>query len=431
MLVTRMRLAPLFAVLVACWLGAQVSARADGEITEDMVGQSGQAWKSWQSAMKSLDGDKKDAAIKEIEAVLGMNLSDLRLALMADRTGTIRLEQWAGEAEAPAPVKTANEKIKNGQKQKAMAEDGWHFAAIGRFEYANANFKALDESNPDPVALLEMARQNPNRHFILVKLLANNDVGPAAKRFLEILSEGEERLRTDPFEIAANIAKLSGPPRMSFNAIGRLKSSGEYAVPHLLQFLREPKQRSLHAQIIQVLPQIGLPALNPLCIALSMKDEVTRQVIIRAMVQIEYKQSLPYLSKLADDNNAASESRAAAKQAMASIGHGVEGDRASLFTQLSEQYYNRADSLKPDSRSDKANVWYLRDDELRVVSVPADIFCDVMAMRCAEEALLTNPNTAEATALWLAANFRREAHLGLSVESELADSLASKDPTRH
>jgi CheY-like chemotaxis protein len=425
-----MRLAPLIAGMVVCCLGVCGVAFADGEVTEDMVGQSGQAWKSWHAAMKAMDRDEKEAAAKDLDAVLAMNLSDLRLALMADRTGAIRLEQWATAADAAASVKSIAEKVKNGQKQRAMAEDGWHFAAIGRFEYANANFKALDESNPDPVALLELARQNPNRHFILVKLLANNDVGPAAKRFLQILSEGEERLRTDQYEIASNIAKLSGPPRMSFNAIGRLKAAGEYAVPQMLDFLRDPKQRSLHATIIQTLPQIGLPALNPLCIALEAKDEVTRQVIIQAMVQIGYKQALPYLAKVADDSNASSESRAAAKQAMASIGHAAGGDRATLFTQLSEQYYDRAESLRPDPRSDKANVWYFRDDKLVVVSVPVDIFCDVMAMRCAEEALLANPNTAEATALWLAANFRREAHLGLSVESEMADPMASKDPTR-
>src|SRR5262249_5648579 len=160
---------------------------------------------------------------------------------------------WAGASDAPDAVKKVAGKIKQGQKQQAMAEDGWHFAAIGRFEYADANFKALDESNPDPVALLELARQNPNRQTILVRLLANSNVGPSAKRFLELLNEGEERLRTDPIEIAANIAKLGGAPQMRLNATGRLIASGEYAVPLMLSALRDSKQRPVHAAIIQVL----------------------------------------------------------------------------------------------------------------------------------------------------------------------------------
>lgn len=417
----------LMIALIAALVGA--SAGSAVLATDEMVGQDADAWTTWQSAMDSASREDRETATRNFSQLLTMGLSDLRLALMADRTGSLGLENWAKEAGAPDPVKQLVEKITAGRRQKALAEDGWHFAAIGRFKYADANFKALDESNPDPVALLELARQNPNRHAILIKLISNTEVGPSAKRFLQLLDLGEEKLRMDASEIVANISKLAGPPRMSFNATSRLKASGEYAIPHLLQALQDSSRKELHAAIIQVLPQIGRDGLNPLCAALGMADNVTRHQIVSTVAQIGYRQALPYLAKLTADESASGELRAAAKQAMGTLGAGA-ADTAALFHELAENYYNNADSVRADPRKDTANVWYLRDGTLKLVVVPTAIFNDIMAMRCCEEALLTNSNLEGATALWLAANIRREAKLGLDVESDKPDELAAKDGTR-
>jgi tetratricopeptide (TPR) repeat protein len=403
---------------------------AGQDLADDMVGQDKNAWTTWQTAMRALEREELTEAATMLESVLAMDISELRLALMADRTGTVRLETWAEKDDAPDIAKTVFGRIKAGSRQKTLAEDGWHYAAIGRFDWADAQFKALDESNPDPVALLELARKNPNRHKTLIALLNNTEVGPSAARFLEILNRGEELLRTNPDEIVANIAKLGGTPRQVFEATKRLKVSGEYAIPHLIQTLQNPADRLLQPAVIQVLPQIGRGALNPLCIALGMRDDVTRQVLVNAAAEIAYRQALPYLAKLANDATASGETRAAAGQALAVLGSASGGDLAGLFYKLADDYYNNTDSLKADPTLDLANVWYLRDDGLRFVKVPRAIFNDIMAMRCCEEALKADPNHTEATALWLAANFRREARLGLDVESDQPDPLADKDGTR-
>ncbi len=409
--------------------GWKTAVAAESDLTEDMVGQTEDSWTAWQAATRSLERDAKDDAARQFDAVDALGLSDLRLALMADRTGSLRLEQWAAAADAPASVKQIVEKIARGRKQKALAEDGWHFAAIGRFNYADANFKALTDENPDPVALLELARQNPNRHTILIKLISNTEVGPAARQFLEILNRGEELLRMDPYEVVVNIRKLAGPPRVAHHARMRLKESGEYAVPHLIQILQDAKQRNLHSAIIQVLPEIGRGALNPLCIALSIEDNVTKKVLIDSLARIGYRQALPYLATIAVDERASAECRTAATQAMATLG-ASGASRSALFAELAESYYQNAESVRADSRRDTANVWYLRDGELRLIVVPTAIFNDIMAMRCCEEALLADANHAQATALWVAANFRREAKLGLNVESDQPDELAARDATR-
>lgn len=414
-----------FAVLLCPSLPAVAQSSAD-----DAVGQDVNAWTAWQAAMRNLEREELAAAGQQLDAILGMGLSELRLALMADRTGTVRFEAWAEKSDAPDNVKAVIAKILAGREQRTLAEDGWHYAAIGRFEWADAQFQKLDESNPDPVALLELARRNPNRHLTLIKLITNTEVGPSAQRFLEILNQGEELLRINANEIVNNITKLSGPPRAVFNATKRLKASGEYAIPHLIQFFQSADHRALQPAIIQVLPQIGRAALNPSCIALGMQDEVTKQVIIDALAEIGYRQALPYLAKLAEDPAASGGVRAAAKQAMARLGGGAGAQRSRLFYELAENYYNNVDSLKADPTRDEANVWYLRDGELRYIAVPAVIFIDVMAMRCCEEALNADSDHTAATALWLAANFRREAKLGLDVESDQPDPFTAKDATR-
>lgn len=413
---------------LAVLLGLTASAAAQ-DIADDMVGQPLDTWDTWTAATQAIAREDLEKAASLLEAVAALNPSDLRLALMADRTGSLRLEQWADTGDASEAVKNIVAKIKAGRRQRALAEDGLHFAAIGRFNYANANFQALLESNPDAVALLELVRYNPNRQAILVKLLANTEVGPAATKFLEMLDEGEELLRQDNNEIARNVAKLAGSPREANNAALRLKISGEYAVPHLIAALRDSSRRESQPAVIRALPQIGLGAVNPLCTALRMDDAVTQQVLIDALAEIGYRQALPYLAALAADEAQPADVRATAQQAMTKLG-AATADAAKLFFELAENYYANLDSLRADPRLAMANVWFLKDNRLEYVRVPTPAFNDIMAMRCCEQALQANPGYAEAVALWIAANFRREAKLGMSVESDQPSPLVDKDASR-
>lgn len=400
------------------------------QMADDMVGQNEVGWLNWSATMRNIERDELTDATTGIDTIAPLNLSDLRLALMADRTGTVRLEQWADKDDAPASVKDLVSKIKNGRRQKTLAEDGLHMAVVGRFNYADANFKALIDSNPDPVALLELVRYNANRQDTLVKLINNTEVGASAKAFLELLVRGEELLRRDPYEIVTNIKKLGGSPRMAYNATNRLKNSGEYAIPHLIQALQDSARKNLHPAIIQVIPQIGRGGLNPLVQALGMSDDVTKGILISAIAKIGYKQAVPYLAKLSADSKQSGEVRAAADQALVSLGAGGSIEPAPLFYELADLYYADTESLQADPRSEEANVWYLRGNDLKYIPVPRAIFNDIMSMRSCEEALILKPDHDPAVALWLASNYRREAKLGLDVESDQPSPFEAKDSTR-
>lgn len=423
----------LFLASIAfAFLAAAPKARAQ-EVTDDMVGQDGKAWALWSSGIKALEDEKPDDANKAFDAVAALKLSDLRMALMADRSGTIRFEQAVQDKVLGNAAKKLLGQIKNGRRQRQLAEDGWHFAAIGRFNYADANFKALVDSNPDPVALLELSRYNPARAETLTKLIANTEVGPSAKLVMKLLEEGELALRMDPAEIEVNIERLGGPPRVVYHATNFLKSSGEYAIPALIAYLQNPKKRDLHPAIMQLLPLMGRSALNPLVMALNMKDQVTREILVRALGSLGYPQAAPYLARiLTNDPGASPQVKAAAGEALGACNKTGTADAGVLFRMLADGYYDDAESLRTDPRVDTANVWYFDDEAqaLRYIPVPRAIFNDIMAMRSAESALEIATSDANSIAVWIAADFQREAKLGMDVESEAASPLAEKDATR-
>jgi CheY-like chemotaxis protein len=414
--------ATLFALAIL--LNSVSLARA--QLTDDgfVTGAAAAAWDKWNAAMQAFLARDPDTAESMFEQLLATEPSPFRIALLADRSitrnenagGVLLLEQDA-EAEA---LQTSGKKIfellETGREQMNEADDGWYFASIGRFGIANANFTALISSEPDPVALLEFADRVPKRQQILVQLAGDPIIGESVTQILKLLQLGEEEIKADPTRIKQHIERLAGPPRAFENAVARLKDSGEYAIPFLIQSLRDPEQKALTQAILRTLPQIGRPGLNPLVIALRMRDQTTLRYLIRALGQIGYWQSVPYLLKLREDPSTLAEVRSAIDLTLNDLaGYGITIDpslpAAEAFYRLAKAYYEDQQSLAADPRLDTANVWYWKDDLLQNVEVPTPIFNEIMCLRCCEEALLLNPDLKPALALWLAADFRREAQL--------------------
>jgi CheY-like chemotaxis protein len=103
---------------------------------------------------------------------------------------------------------------------------------------------------------------------------------------------------------------------------------------------------------------------------------------------------------------------------------------ADAFTWLAAEYYQRTESIRADVREPMTIVWNWREDFLTPTPVPTRIYEEVMCMRCGESALQLDSGVTQAVALWLASNFRREARLGMDVESEELDPRNSADGTR-
>jgi hypothetical protein len=151
-------------------------------VTDDFVtGGAAAAWAKWQPAMQAILDRKPDAPKgDQVELLLGELLAEqpsaFRIALLADRTtnrtalgGAILLLEQDAENKALGPnAQKIFELLEQGREQMNQADDGWYFCAVGRFDVAEANFRALLTGNPDPVALLEFTDRVKKRREILV-----------------------------------------------------------------------------------------------------------------------------------------------------------------------------------------------------------------------------------------------------------------------
>lgn len=430
------RPAAAFSVFFALCLGGPVHAQIgdDGLVS----GQAGVAWEKWNAALAALLARNADGAETLFGELLEGEPSPFRLALLAERSvqrnenagGVLLLEQDA-ESEALGPNgQQVYQALETGREQMNEADDGWYFASIGRFGIANANFQALLNSEPDPVALLEFSDRVPRRQTILVQLAGHPVIGESVGGVLKLLQQGEQLIKADPIRVREHISRLDGPPRAYENAVAYLKDSGEYAIPFMVEDLRDSEKQALTPAIVRTLPRIGRPGLNPMVVALRMDDPTTAKYLVSALGEIGYWQAVPYLVKLRDDSATIPDVKTSVAAALGALaGRGVAVDpgltAAQAFYQLADAYYADTASLAADPRLDSANVWYWRDRMLQNIKVPTPIFNEVMCMRCCEEALLLDPNLRPALALWLAANFRREAQLP---EGEIDHTRPANNP---
>ncbi len=315
--------------------------------------------------------------------------------------------------------------------------DFLHYARIGRFAAADAFAKALlAHDDLDPLKVLEAADKDRKSVETLLILIKNSSIGESAQRVLDLIEKGENLRRQDTPRIQANIDLLTGDPQQEFIACSRLAQSGEYAIPLIVQTLQDQAKSRHWPRIIQCLPKIGKPALNPLVVALNVSDNNTRLHLIRALGEIGYPQAIPYLLKLSVDANMPAETKDAAAKAVPRIeeiaGRRFPGGPHEHFFLLGERYYNEEDSVAADPRLPESNLWYwdAGAQALSRMVVSERLFGPIMAMRCCEEGLLLQNDHPDSLALWLAANIRRESRLGMNIESGDPKEQGAVDPSR-
>lgn len=421
--VWQLRLGILLPILALTLLSTPGASAQDGE--GRMYGPAATAWTKWQAALDAM-GSRNNAAAAEtaIGDLLAENPAPFRLALMAERTELrtkqggvlLTLQQDVANNAAGDNAKKLWAQLELGREQMNQADDGWYFASIGQFGVAAANFQALLAAKPDPVALLEFSERVQRRQQILVTLADDAIMGESVRGILALLGQGERDIKADPARIRQNIEKLAGAPRAFENAVAALKESGEYSVPFLVQTLRDPQKRHLTQPIVRMLPKLDRAGLNPMVMALRTDDQAALMLVVRALGQIPYFQSVPYLMALRDSDRTPSDIKAAAEASLSDLSaRGIKVQpgmtAAEAFLELANQYYRNDNTVAADTRLTRANVWYHRDGLIQNVEVATVIFADIMAMRCCEEALKLNPDLKPALALWLASNARREAHL--------------------
>jgi len=306
----------------------------------------------------------------------------------------------------------------NGEKVRAIQQD-WremmHYALMGNWEMAQGHGEKLLGADPDPVVLLNLAEDEryADNYRNLALLQADSPLKEVASRILRLVEEGRFQQRTNTARIAAEINRLSGTTRGRMMAVGRLKDSGEWAVPVIIQVLRDPS-RSDELSVIQwALWQIGKPAVNPLVVVLQECDELNiRLIVLEALGKIGYRSALPYVQQVIESEPANSKLHGAAVEAFETISNqaGQGGVSSSvMFEQLGQRYYSLDGSVTAPANYDYANIWFWEDQKgLYYERVKRGAFDELMTMRCCEQAVRLDVHRPGAIGLWLSAFFRLE-----------------------
>jgi hypothetical protein len=155
----------------------------------------------------------------------------------------------------------------------------------------------------------------------------------------------------------------------------RLQDAGEYACLHDRRDDRGDPQSRLRvklAELIEVVPKIGRPAIRPLTAALQTDNPQLKAEIVRALGRIGYPQSLPYL-KLIAETSESMELRSLAAESIRLIDPRAAGGVASaLFYQLGERYYYHDESPGPADVRELSRTLFLRPDRSGLVRTASD-----------------------------------------------------------
>ena len=294
-------------------------------------------------------------------------------------------------------------------------DDFLHYTKIGRYDLAKSYGQAILDSEPDPVALLNLTLENPKGYDIMLLLHESKPdeaLAVVTNQVLVVIEQGRFERRSDPQIVVEEVKRLSSnSERGRMIALKRLQEAGEFSVPFMLDVLADPDRRQEHVAVIEALPQIGQPAIRPLVAALQTPHVSVKLEIIRALGKIGYPQSLPYLKYILETDES-SELKTLATQSIQRIDPtAYSKSAAELLFELGQMYYNHAESLKVVSAAGQSQLWFWNSQTRRLMwtSVDSAYVHELMAMRSAEWCLTADPAYEQAIGLWLAGFFKAEA----------------------
>ena len=321
----------------------------------------------------------------------------------------------APAAPTTAPTVEGETPVAEGQSLQSLWDDFLHYSKIARADLAASFGQAIIDSGSQPRELYLLAVNTPGSQSVLARASQLEGLPQIVAQLQVMIEAGYKDERRDPQQIAGAIEMLSGSIRGYEIAARRLETSGEYALPQLLQKLTDPTiPGTLKERIIRVLPRLGKEAVRPLSVALQAQDQQLLQIIADALGEIRYPHAAGRLKELAEREGILPETRVKALRALVACGGETATAQplAAIFYDQAINYYYQRESVAPDVRDEMANVWYWEEGiGLTYVPVPREIFCDIYAMRMCRLALQHDENYYPAVSLWLASNLKREADL--------------------
>ncbi|TVQ60342.1 MAG: hypothetical protein EA378_12070 [Phycisphaerales bacterium] len=296
--------------------------------------------------------------------------------------------------------------------ERELIRDIIHFTKINRAEAADVLMRELlsrEISPEDFTRLIEDTGELVRFEEALALAVRTPELERSAARLARMYERGKLDRARDPEQIAENIAMLTGGARGRLLARQRLLEAGEYAMPQLLAALLQRANPSLQAEVQRLLIDKGQQAVTPLATALASLDPVRQELVLTVLGQIGSETVAPYIHDLlATTTN--QEVASAGRRAITRLGtNDPARDVADWYLALANDYYNERRQLTSFPGEEQQLLWGY-DGGLGLVMTPirTEVYHEAMAMRLSERSLTLRGENAEALALWVASNYRRE-----------------------
>ena len=296
-----------------------------------------------------------------------------------------------------------------------------HYVIVAQPERARSNWEALEGRVTD-MELLEVVESSPEYDFERIRefVLGHDELRDIGRTIEQRLLNASLERSTDPEEIRNAIERLGEGRRPNMLATRFLVESGQLAVPHLLDALKDPGKRELRQFILRAMADIGRPAAYPLAVSLPHLDHNNQIHIAQVLGDIGYIGALPYLAAVLEDDEINDKVRRTTQAAFNLIARNVRMPErtgaAQLFLWQARRFYeagtlgNRITGY--ERRADAGYVWEYRSGAgLISVEVPPAAHTDIRAMFAAMAALRHDPGLDPAVTRFLLANTRRELRL--------------------
>ena len=300
--------------------------------------------------------------------------------------------------ETPAAVQTA-------------MDDFLYGVLAGRKELAQTNAKFLLESGVTNQQLAQMIDGAGVQERLARAVRASKGMGEVGDLATQIdvrVSAGRLELARDSARIDEAVRQLGGTMRQQAMAKATLVSAGAYAVPSLLKALFDQRNPQLQLRASQTLSEIGRSAVLPLCEVIVSSSPEEQVAICNILTAINSKTAGPWLTKtlrLATSSDV----KKAASTALRSLKVSNVSE-LNLWTSMARDYFVSRDALTPYPSDPNQVVWSVDVAGTIVPTLVAtQIYGDVMAQRCAQEAMRIDPSAEEGLSIYIAAGLRSQA----------------------
>jgi CheY-like chemotaxis protein len=344
------------------------------------------------------------------------------------------------------PLQKAEDEYRQFFKKPETAREFWAAMrfeiGVGKFALAAEDLKGFLAKKPTDEELLQIEQEQGMAAFL--GLLNVPELRADAKPLLERVTEVIKKHRSDPERLRRLVKSLLATPEERSYAIGELRRSGSFAVPYLIDALKNSPTLSEHASILSAMLDLPADIVPPVLAALDVEDAIVRIELIDLLEQRGDKRAVPFLWYLSASAKQPEQVRRKAQEALVFfLGDSFvqrNGDQFVVtqraldqlppakvaLTREADQYYQHRVRF-PDSQ--QTTVWQWKNGQLVAQTMTASQAEEYYALRFAGQALDLDPEFVAAQIVFLSAAIDKAVERG-GLDQALDKGLAAKELAR-